>query len=115
MTHYFTRPAMLFALLLMVPVASAAVDFEQWPRPQDAREFARLDDKLPAVLTYFSRQSQQQLQQFYLDALGAPAEQKSRYGQLELVYVQAEQQIRLIISEQQDWRQVDMMVQATSY
>ncbi|SEA93128.1 hypothetical protein SAMN04488051_10952 [Alkalimonas amylolytica] len=101
-------------LLLVTAGVQAAVNFEQWQTPQDAREFARLDNKLPAVLSYFSQQSQQQLQQFYQQQLGEPTEQRQRYGQLELHYAQTQQRIRIIISEQQQWRQVDIMVLANT-
>lgn len=102
--------ALSFVVLFATAGVQAAVNFDQWQKPQDAREFARLDDKLPAILSYFSQQSQQQLQQFYREQLGEPTQQRQRYGQLELHYHQSQQQIRVIISEQQQWRQVDMMV-----
>lgn len=106
----------LSLLILPASIAFAAVDFNQWPKPADAREFTRLDDKLPAVLSYFSRESQQQIKQLYLEQLGQPLTERNRYGQLELHYHSSgqhgEQVLRIIISEQRDWRQVDLMVQA---
>jgi hypothetical protein len=90
----------------------AAIDFSEWPKAEDAREFARLDDKLPAILSYFSRQDQAELAQLYRQAFGTPARETSRYGQLELQFIQPPHQIRIIISSQQDWQQVDLMVLA---
>ena len=92
--------------------AQAAIDFNHWPKADDAREFARLDDKLPAILSYFSRQNQDELAQLYRQAFGAPAQELSRYGQLELHFIQPPHRIRVIISSQQEWQQVDLMVLA---
>lgn len=110
MQLFTTKLSLSFMLLLTATGVQAAVDFERWHQPEDAREFVRLDDKLPAVLSYFSQQSQQQLQQLYREQFGEPTEQRQRYGQVELLYSQSQQRIRIIISEQRQWRQVDMMV-----
>lgn len=90
--------------------AHAAIDFSEWPQAEDAREFARLDDKLPAILSYFSKHDQAELAQLYRQAFGSPAYETSRYGQLEMHFIQAPNRVRVIISSQQDWQQVDLMV-----
>lgn len=98
------------ALLWATLPAQAAIDFTDWPKADDAREFARLDDKLPAILSYFSQYSQAELAELYRQAFGAPANESSRYGQLELLFIQPSERIRVVISSQQQWQQVDLMV-----
>lgn len=92
--------------------AYATIDFSKWPQANDAREFARLDDKLPAILSYFSQHDQAELAQLYRQAFGSPTYETTRYGQLEMQFIQATHRIRVIISSQQDWQQVDLMVLA---
>ncbi|MCH8536575.1 MAG: hypothetical protein LAT66_02275 [Alkalimonas sp.] len=98
------------AFLCATLPAQAAIDFTDWPMADDAREFARLDDKLPAILSYFSQHSQAELAQLYRQAFGSPAQEASRYGQLELLFIQPSERIRVVISSQQQWQQVDVMV-----
>lgn len=104
--------------LLLVSSLFAAVTFSvnadsfyQVPLTADAREFARLENKLPAVLSYFSRQSVTQLQDFYRQQLGEPDNSSVVDGRLNLYYRVNQQQVRILISEQNDWRQIDIMVQ----
>ncbi len=99
------------ALIGVASLNAVAASFYQVPLVNDAREFARLDTKLPAVLSYFTRQSMSQLQQFYQQQLGEPNNSEMVHGRLNLYYRLNQQQVRILISEQNDWRQVDIMVQ----
>ncbi|KKO47404.1 hypothetical protein WG68_01920 [Arsukibacterium ikkense] len=99
------------AIISVASVNAVAASFYQVPLASDAREFARLDNKLPAVLSYFSKQSMSQLQQFYQQQLGEPSNSTMIHGRLNLFYRLNQQQVRILISEQNDWRQVDIMVQ----
>lgn len=102
----------LLTMALATPSLSlAAVSFYQVPLSADAREFARLENKLPAVLSYFSKQSMPELQGFYRQQLGEPDNSVVVHGRLNLYYRVNQQQVRILISEQNDWRQVDIMVQ----
>ncbi|WP_214000231.1 hypothetical protein [Arsukibacterium sp.] len=102
---------MACALSASVSLSVKADSFYQVPLTADAREFARLDTKLPAVLSYFSRQSLNELQDFYLQQLGEPDNSAIIHGRLNLYYRVNQQQVRILISEQNEWRQVDIMVQ----
>jgi hypothetical protein len=99
------------AWLALVPLNALAESFYQVPVAADAREFARLENKLPAVLSYFSQQSMPELQAFYRQQLGEPNSSAVVHGRLNLYYQVNQQQVRILISEQNDWRQVDIMVQ----
>ncbi|MBV2128101.1 hypothetical protein [Arsukibacterium indicum] len=99
------------SLLAAVSLNANADSFYQVPLTADAREFARLENKLPAVLSFFSRQSVSQLQDFYREQLGEPDNSVVVHGRLNLYYRVNQQQVRILISEQNDWRQIDIMVQ----
>lgn len=105
--------ALLLASTLFTAVSLDvnADSFYQVPLTDDAREFARLENKLPAVLSFFSRQSVSQLQDFYRQQLGEPDNSVMVHGRLNLYYRVNQQQVRILISEQNDWRQIDIMVQ----
>lgn len=106
------RSAVLFCLaLLMHGQNVAATDFFQIPLPDDAREFARLDNKLPAVLSYFSQQSESTLHAFYIQQLGQPNSTQTLSGRHHLYFTVNGNQIRILISSRDNWRQVDVMVQ----
>lgn len=91
--------------------ASLANNFFDVPLYADAREFARLDQKMPAVLSYFSQQTPSGLRDFYISQLGEPSSEQLLYGRLSLHFNVNNQQVRIIISSQQNWQQVDIMVQ----
>jgi hypothetical protein len=107
------RIALLCSSLLMLGASKQllAADFHQVPVPADAREFARLDTKLPAVMSYFSQQSMPALQQYYQQQLGSPRNTQMVHGRLNLYDSVGQRSVRILISEQQDWRQVDIMVE----
>ncbi|MDX1676882.1 hypothetical protein [Arsukibacterium sp.] len=109
---------MRYSVLLMACTLFAAVslsvkanNFYQVPLTADAKEFARLENKLPAVLSYFSRLSVAELQDFYRQQLGEPDNSMVVHGRVNLYYQLNQQQVRILISEQNDWRQIDIMVQ----
>ncbi len=108
------RLVILFSLALgacSTAFSSAANNFFHIPLASDAREFARLDNKLPAVLSYFSQQSELELHDFYVQRLGQPLSEQSLYGRQHLYFNVNGQQVRILISSRDDWRQVDIMVQ----
>ncbi|MGP9801654.1 hypothetical protein [Rheinheimera sp. NSM] len=105
------RAAVLMCLTLAFSSNLAAQDFFQIPVASDAREFARLDNKIPAVLSYFSQQTEQSLRDFYIQRLGEPVNEQTLYGRQHLYFNVNSNQIRILISSQDDWRQVDIMVQ----
>ena len=105
------RLAGLLCLGLLFSSPLAAEEFYQIPLVNDAREFARLDQKLPAVLSYFSQLSETELRDFYLQQLGQPDNEQILYGRQHLYFTLNGQKVRIHISSRDDWRQVDIMVQ----
>lgn len=106
---------MRLTLFLMIAItlstASQAADFYQVPIVDDAREFARLDTKLPAVLSYFSQKSMPELRHYYLQHLGEPVKAEAIYGRENLFFNLDGKQVRILLSERENWCQVDIMVQ----
>lgn len=98
-------------LLGCLSTSSHANDFFQVPVPSDAKEFARLDSKMPAVLSYFSQQSAIALRDFYVQQLGEPQSEQTVFGREQLYFNVNGQQVRIMISSRDDWQQVDIMVQ----
>jgi hypothetical protein len=108
------RLTVLVSLMLLLgshSTASFANDFYQVPIPADAREFARLDNKMPAVLSFFSQQSDTALREFYMQQLGTPQSEQTLYGREHLYFNVNGHQVRILISSRDGWRQVDIMVQ----
>lgn len=108
------RLALLLSVVLTLGSLSSisyANDFYQVPVPADAREFARLDSKMPAVMSFFSQQSETALRDFYIQRLGTPNSEQTLYGREHLYFTVNGQQVRILISSRDDWRQVDIMVQ----
>ncbi len=102
----------LSLLLLISSSQIAAVPaFQQIPLPADAQELARLEAKMPAVLHYFSKQSQEELMLLYITALGQPVQQKTVASQLQLYFLREQQQIRVVIAQRNGYREVSLMVQ----
>lgn len=101
----------LALVLLAFSANSNANDFYQIPVPADAREFARLDNKMPAVLSFFSQQSESALRDYYMQQLGQPDMTQQNYGREQLYYTVNGNRVRILISSRDDWRQVDIMVQ----
>jgi hypothetical protein len=108
------RLAVLLIFVIMLGSHSSVSygkDFYQVPIPADAREFARLDSKLPAVMSFFSQQSEMALRDFYIQQLGKPNAETKQYGRAQLYFSVGGQQVRILISSRNDWQQVDIMVQ----
>ena len=77
----------------------------------EARVFANFTDELPAVLNYFVKASEQDVIDFYRQAYGEPVTQERKRGRLTLQFSQAEKDIRVVISTQNNHRQVDILVE----
>ncbi|WP_027672034.1 hypothetical protein [Rheinheimera baltica] len=108
------RLVILLSMALALSSVSQRADaesFYQIPVPADAREFARLDKKLPAVLSFYTHQTESELRDFYLQQLGDPTDEQMQYGRIQLYFVVNGKQARVIISSREEWRQVDIMIQ----
>lgn len=75
-----------------------------------ARIFAQFDDKTPAVINYFTSATEQAVINFYQENYGEAIAQERKRGRLTLNYSTIQQQIRVVISQQNNLRQVDVIV-----
>jgi len=80
------------------------------PVIEKAEIFAELTDGTPAVLNYFTESTEDQIIDFYKDNYGSALFNEKKHNQLILVYKQASQTIRIVISQQGNKRQVDIIV-----
>ena len=105
--------------LLMMSFSSSAqttstvdkmMDKVNIPVIEDARVFAKFDDKMPAVINYFTANSEDSVIDFYNKSYGEPKDRERKRGRLTLNYRQGKQQIRVVISPQNKMRQVDVIV-----
>ena len=105
--------AMLFAFTLInVNLAVAEEkDILTIPTMSDARVFAEFKDKIPAVVNYFSKSSEEEIIDFYQREYGQPLGQERKRGRLTLNFNQEMQSIRVVISHQNNMRQVDVIVE----
>ena len=83
------------------------------PILENAHVFADLTDNFPAVLNYFTSSSEAQIIQFYNQNFGDMISQESKRDRLTLHYQKGEQWIRVVISQQNTKRQVDIIVMKT--
>ncbi|MBU2871738.1 hypothetical protein [Colwellia sp. E2M01] len=84
------------------------------PAMADATIFAEYSDNLPAVLNYFTNASKDEVIDFYQEAFGEPYNQEVKLERLTLKYQQAEELMRVVISQQDNKRQVDVIVESNS-
>lgn len=80
------------------------------PVIEKAQIFAELTDGTPAVLNYFTESTEEQIIDFYRNNYGTALFNEKKHDQLTLVYKQASQTIRIVISQQGNKRQVDIIV-----
>ena len=106
-------------LLLMVSTSAYAADKEMTntvniPVIEGARIFAQFAEKTPAVLNYFTVESEDAVIDFYNKSYGDAIERERKRGRLTLNYQQELQQIRVVISQQNKLRQVDVIVDSSA-
>lgn len=102
-------------LLLVVSASANAADKGMTntvniPVIEGARIFAQFDEKTPAVLNYFTAEPEDDVIAFYNKSYGEPVESERKRGRLTLNYQQELQKIRVVISQQNKLRQVDVIV-----
>jgi hypothetical protein len=84
------------------------------PTLSDARIFAEFVDKMPAVVNYFTKNSEQEVIDFYQNEYGQPIRQERKRGRLTLNFNQNENSIRVVISQQNHLRQVDVIIETNT-
>lgn len=106
-------------LLLMMSFSSSAqttntvdkmMEKVHIPVIEGARIFAKFDETTPAVINYFTADSENSVIDFYNKSYGEPNDRERKRGRLTLNYQQDTQQIRVVISQQNKMRQVDVIV-----
>ncbi|WP_068545279.1 hypothetical protein [Thalassotalea crassostreae] len=78
---------------------------------EGAQVFSKFDDKYPAMVNYFTKNSFAQIQEFYQNQYGAPVSEQTQYGRLELKYQHMNHNIRVIVAKQNNHREVDVIVE----
>ncbi len=81
------------------------------PTVSDARIFAEFKDEMPAVLNYFTRKTEKEVIAFYQNEYGEALQQERKYGRLVLNFVQEKKAIRIVVSQQDHMRQVDVIIE----
>jgi hypothetical protein len=81
------------------------------PMMTNAQVFADFTDDVPAVLNYFTRASKEEIIDFYQQHYGEDLSQEEKRGRLTLTYQQKNHSIRVVISQQNKKRQVDVIVE----
>jgi hypothetical protein len=99
----------LITLLSGFSQANAAEDLSTSVM-DDARIFAQFDQEIPAVVSYFTKYTEIDIVRFYSDIYGKPIDSKTIRERLELTFVNTQHNIRIIISQQDKLRQVDILV-----
>jgi hypothetical protein len=84
------------------------------PVLDNAQIFAEFSDSLPAVINYFTSLAEPQVIDFYKQAFGEAYSQERKHGRLTLKYKQAEEMMRVVISQQDNKRQVDVIINKKS-
>lgn len=81
------------------------------PMVDNAQVFANYTDELPVVLNYYTSASEEQIINFYRQNFGESISQEHKRDRLTLTYAKETKIIRVIISQQNSKRQVDVMVE----
>ena len=78
----------------------------------DAQIFAEFSDALPAVINYFTESTESQIMDFYQQSFGEAKSQERKRGRLTLKYQEGEEAMRVVISQQNNKRQVDVIIES---
>jgi len=84
------------------------------PMVENAHVFADFTDEMPAVLNYFTSATENEVIDFYKQNFGEPIFQERKRDRLTLTYKKEHQAIRVVISEQNKKRQVDIIVESAN-
>ena len=81
------------------------------PMVTDAQVFSKFNDKYPAMVNYFTKDSYSEITSFYSEQFGAPTSEQTVYGRLELNFEHMQQTIRVIVAKQKNHREVDVIIE----
>ncbi len=82
------------------------------PVLEDAQIFAEFTDALPAVINYFTQSTEAQVINFYQQTFGEAHSQERKRDRLTLQYQEGEEKMRVVISQQNKKRQVDVIIES---
>jgi len=111
LAHSFKALIVTIALLTSSQSIAQEKSIIAIPTVSDARIFAEFKDKMPAVINYFTRKTEKEVITFYQKEYGEPLQQERKRGRLTLNYSQEKNAIRVVISQQNNMRQVDVIVE----
>lgn len=81
------------------------------PVLDNALVFASLTDEMPAVVNYFTSEDEASIISFYEKSYGDIINRVNRYGRLTLTFINGDNMIRVAITQQNQKRQVDIIVE----
>jgi hypothetical protein len=81
------------------------------PVAEKARVFAKFIDEYPAVINYFTPLSEQDVIAFYQAHYGELISEERKRGRLMLKFSTNTNTVRVVVSEQNKLRQVDVLVE----
>lgn len=84
------------------------------PVLSDAKVFAEFVDELPAVVNFFTMASEAEIIAFYSESYGEPVEQERKRGRLNITFYLEDVATRVVISEQDNRRQVDVLQESAA-
>lgn len=91
-------------------IANDSVTSVSIPMIENAHVFADFSNDIPAVLNYFTLATEEQILHFYNQNYGKFISQKRKRNRLTLTYHREHQSIRVTISQQNNQREVDIIV-----
>lgn len=80
----------------------------------DAQVFAEFSDKMPFVVNYFTSATEADILAFYQENYGDVISQERKRGRLTSYYSVNEMAVRVVISQQNKKRQVDILVEQSA-
>lgn len=104
------------AILLSLSTTVLAMDEAKpvlIPVIDNAHVFANYTDDMPAVLNYFTSASEDEIIDFYNQNYGESVSQERKRDRLTLTYKRENKSIRVVISQQNSKRQVDIIMENT--
>lgn len=120
MKNKFSKKLSLFVSAILVSFSTSIYAVEDSdastnsvviPMTTNAQVFADFTDELPAVLNYFTSATEEQIIDFYQQHYSDSLSQERKRSRLTLIYQQDQHKIRIVISQQNKKRQVDIIVE----
>ncbi len=102
---------LLSVATLMSHTAFAKAEVAELPIMDNVRVFYQDKSALPYVTNFYTKHTEAQIIDFYQTHLGEVVSQETKRGRLTLTFAKASFHYRVIVSQQNNMRQVDLIVQ----